>query len=252
MRIYGRINLRIKNRMQNDTSQFVGNIIPLQNIQTNVSGIDRVSALATDVAAIKSMINTDTNRIFTNTLTSYTTGGSISITSPINLCNVGLTSNSVSVIGSSSGSLSNLSSVLTMYPTNGFTSTVMKIATASISSALTVSESGNLVVSGSGSFGGICYATQFVTLSDMMAKSGIREWRSPVLADLQKIRPYIFKYDGLPREDIGLMAQEIGAIWPALVKDGVKGSYVNYDGVVALLVKAVQELAGRVSTLERV
>lgn len=247
----------MKNRMQNDTSQFVVNIVPLQNIQTNVSGIDRVSALASDVNAIKNMINTDTNRIFTNGLTSYTTGGTISVTSPINLSNVGLTSNSVPILGTGSGSISNLNSVLTMYPTNGLTSTVMKIETASITSAMTVSEGGNLVVSGSGSFGGICYATQFVTLSDMMAKTGVREWRSPVLADLQKIRPYIFKYDGLDGfagfagEDIGLMAQEIGAIWPSLVKDGVKGSYVNYDGVVALLVKAVQELVGRVSSLER-
>ena len=239
----------MKNRMQNDTSQFVVNIVPLQNVQSNVSGVDRVSALATDVAAIKRLVNTDTNRIFTNTLTSYTTGG-ISVTSPINLCNVGLTSNSVNVLGTASGSLSNLSSVLTMYPTSGYTSTVMKIATGSTSSALSVSEGGNLVVSGSGSFGGICYATQFVTLSDMMAKTGVREWRSPVLADLQKIRPYIFKYDGVASEDIGLMAQEVGLIWPQLVKDGVKGSYVNYDGLVALLLKAVQELAGRVSTLE--
>jgi len=238
----------MKNRMQNDTSQFVVNIVPLQNVQSNVSGVDRVSALASDVAAIKRLVNTDTNRIFTNTLTSYTTGG-ISVTSPINLCNVGLTSNA-NVLGTASGSLSNLSSVLTMYPSNGFTSTVMKIATGSTSSALSVSEGGNLAVSGSGTFGGICYATQFVTLSDIMAKTGVREWRSPVLDNLQKIRPYIFKYDGVASEDIGLMAQEVGLIWPQLVKDGVKGSYVNYDGVVALLVKAVQELAGRISSLE--
>jgi hypothetical protein len=132
----------------------------------------------------------------------------------------------------------------------------MNIATASIGSALTVSEGGNLTVGGqlsvggSGSFGGICYATQFVTLSDMMAKTGMREWRSPVLADLQKIRPYIFRYDGFSGEDIGLLAQEVGGVWPQLIKEGVKGSYVNYDGVVAMLLKAVQELGARVSTLE--
>lgn len=237
--------------MQNDTSQFVVNIIPLQNIQANVSGVDRVSALASDVAAIKNMVNTDTNKIFTNTLASYTTGGTISIVSPMNLCNVDLTSNSATVIGTgTAGTLSNVSSVLTMYPTNGSLSTVMQVATASISSAMTVSEGGNLFVSGSGSFGGICYATQFVTLSDMLAKSGVREWRSPVLGDLQKIRPYVFKYDGWAAEEIGLMAQEVNAVWPLLVKEGVKGKYVNYDGVVAMLMKAVQELAGRVSTLE--
>lgn len=237
--------------MQNDTSQFVVNIVPLQNIQTNVSGVDRLSALASDVAAIKNMVNTDTNRIFTNTLTSYTTGG-ISVTSPLNLCNVGITSNSVSFLGSASasGSLSNLSSVITMYASKGFTSTVMKIGTASISSAVTVSEEGNLTVSGSGSFNGICYAMQFVTLSDIIAKTEVREWRSPVLSDLHKIHPYIFKYDTSSSEDIGLMTQEVGAIWPQLIKQGVKGAYMNYDGVVAILVKAVQELGARISTLE--
>lgn len=240
----------MKNRMQNDTSGFIVNIVPLQNVQANVSGVDRVSALATDVAAIKKLVNTDTNKIFTNALASYTTGGTISVTSPINLCNVALTSNATNVLGTTSGVLSNLSSILTMYPTNSPLSTVMQIGTASISTAMTLSENGNLTVSGSGSFGGICYATQFVTLSDMMAKTGVREWRSPVLADLQKIRPYIFKYDGLASEDIGLMAQEVGGIWPQLIKEGVKGSYVNYDGLVALLLKAVHELAGKVSTLE--
>jgi hypothetical protein len=236
--------------MQNDTSQFIVNIVPLQNVQAGVSGVDRVSALANDVAAIKKLVHTDTNKIFTNALASYTTGGTISVTSPINLSNVGLTSNATNVLGAATGSLSNLSSVLTMYTTNSPLSTVMKVATASISTAMTLSEGGSLVVSGSGTFGGICYATQFVTLSDMIAKTGVREWRSPVLADLQKIRPYIFKYDGLASEDIGLMAQEVGAIWPQLIKEGVKGSYVNYDGLVALLLKAVQELGARVSTLE--
>ena len=46
------------------------------------------------------------------------------------------------------------------------------------------------------------------------------------------------------------MAQEVGAIWPQLIKDGVKGEYVNYDGMLAILLKAVQELSARVSTLE--
>ena len=84
----------------------------------------------------------------------------------------------------------------------------------------------------------------------MNAKTGVREWRAPVLADLQKIRPYIFKYGGSDTNDIGLLAQEVGEVFPSLVKEGVKGVYVNYDGMVALLMKAVQELASRVSTLE--
>jgi len=89
-----------------------------------------------------------------------------------------------------------------------------------------------------------------VTLSDILAKTAIREWRSPVLSDLQKIHPYIFNYTDISGVNIGLMAQEVGAVWPELIKDGVKGAYVNYDGVVGILIKAVQELGARVSTLE--
>lgn len=233
--------------MQNDT-RFVVNIVALQNVQSNVSGLDSTSGLSNDVAAIKKLVDTNLNKIYTNSLASYTTGGTISVTSPINLCNVGITSNA-NGLGKSSNALSNVSSVLTIYATQNPLSTVMNVATASFSSAMTLSQGGDLTVSGSGSFG-ICYATQFVTLSDMMAKTGVREWRSPVFADLQKIRPYSFTYDGFAGEHIGLMAQEIGTIWPQLIKEGVKGAYVNYDGMVAMLLKAVQELGARVSTLE--
>lgn len=239
--------------MQNDMSQFIVNIVPLQNIQTNVSGLDATTVLSGEIEAIKKIVNPTLNKIYTDTIASYTTGGTINVVSPLNLSNVSLTSNLTTTMGDTSATTSNLTnsnSALTMYATNGSLSTVLTIATRSLTSAITVSEGGNLSVTGSGTFGGICYATQFVTLSDMMAKTGVREWRSPVLADLQKIHPYIFKYEGSIQEDIGLMAQEVGAIWPQLIKDGVKGEYVNYDGMLAILLKAVQELSARVSTLE--
>lgn len=234
-------------------SQFIVNIVPLQNIQTNVSGLDATTVLSGEIEAIKKIVNPTLNKIYTDTIASYTTGGTINVVSPLNLSNVSLTSNLTTTMGDTSATTSNLTnsnSALTMYATNGSLSTVLTIATRSLTSAITVSEGGNLSVTGSGTFGGICYATQFVTLSDMMAKTGVREWRSPVLADLQKIHPYIFKYEGSIQEDIGLMAQEVGAIWPQLIKDGVKGEYVNYDGMLAILLKAVQELSARVSTLE--
>jgi len=203
--------------MQNDTSQFLVNIIPLQNVQTNVSGTDDITVLTNSVTAIQQMVNTDTNTIRTNFLQSFTSNTSINVLSPLNLCNVGITSND-----------------------NPFTTT-------DFSASITTS---SITVNGSGTFSGICYAQQFVTLSDMLRKKDVREWRSSVLPDMNKLHPYIFSYD--TGYDIGLMAQEVEAVWPYLVKEGVKGKYVNYDGMVAMLVKAVQELAGRVSTLEGV
>ena len=205
--------------MQNDTSKFLVNIIPLQNVQTNVSGIDDTTVLSNSVVAIQQMVNTDTNTIRTNFLQSFTSNTSINVLSPLNLCNVGITSND-----------------------NPYTTTTTDLYVSSITTS-------SITVNGSGTFSGICYAQQFVTLSDMLRKKDVREWRSSVLPDMNKLHPYIFSYD--TGYDIGLMAQEVESVWPYLVKEGVKGKYVNYDGMVAMLVKAVQELSARVSTLEK-
>lgn len=205
--------------MQNDTSKFVVNIIPLQNVNTTVSGTNAINVLSNNIVAIQQMVNTSNNSIRTNTIQSYTSNTSVNFISPINLSNVGITSNG------------------TPYTTYGASLTASSLTVSSITGV-------------SGDFSGIVYAQQFVTLSDILAKTSIREWRSPVLSDLQNIHPYIFNYGDMPTQDIGLMAQEVGAIWPDLIKESVKGKFVNYDGMVGLLVKAVQELVGRVSTLE--
>ena len=204
--------------MQNDTSKFVVNIIPLQNVNTSISGTSAVNVLSNNIVAIQQMVNTSNNTIRTNTIQSFTSNTSVNFISPINLCNIGITSNG------------------SPYATYGGTITTSSLTTSSI-------------VGVSGAFSGIVYAQQFVTLSDILAKTAVREWRSPVLSDLVKIHPYIYNYGDAATQDIGLMAQEVEEVWPQLIKDGVK-KYINYDGVVALLVKAVQELGSRVSTLE--
>ena len=236
----------IRKQMQNDTSKFVVNIIPLQNVNSNTSGLNATTSLANQVVALRQMINTDTKTVYANNLASFTTGNSINLLSPLNLCNVGITSNS-EIYSASASALANGSNSMQIYNTSSPASTVMDFTTASTASTasiLTLTQGGNL------SIGGICYAQQFVTLSDMNSKTGVREWRAPVLADLQKIRPYIFNYEGSSDRSLGLLSQEVGEVFPSLVKEGVKGVYVNYDGMVALLIKAVQELSGRVSTLE--
>ena len=238
--------------MQNDTSKFVVNIIPLQNVNSNTSGLNATTNLANQVVALRQMINTDTKTVYANNLASFTTGAAIGVLSPLNLCNVGITSNSLPYASASSiTTLANGSNSMQIYNTNSAASTVMEFTTASASNTSSVNASIlSLTQGGNLSIGGICYAQQFVTLSDMNAKTGVREWRAPVLADLQKIRPYIFTYASSSDRSLGLLAQEVSEVFPSLVKEGVKGVYVNYDGMVALLIKAVQELSLRVSTLE--
>jgi hypothetical protein len=222
--------------MQNDVSKFVGNIVPLQNVQANSSGLDSTAVLSNSITAIQQMIKTDSKTVLANTIASYTSNSVITFKSPINFCNVAspqITNNSASLLSAASG-----------------TSTLSSITT-SVGGNLQVS---SLTVDGSGTFGGICYAQQFVTLSDMNAKQGVREWRSPVLSSLSNIHPYIFSYTQGQAADnsqaIGLLAQEVEAIYPQCVRGVNSTSYVNYDGMVAILLKAVQELGARVSSLE--
>jgi hypothetical protein len=223
--------------MQNDVSKFVANIVPLQNVQANASGLDSTSVLSNSITAIQQMIKTDSKTVLANTIASYTSNSVITFKSPINFCNVAspqITNNSASLLSAAASGTSTLSSI-----------------TISVGGNLQVS---SLTVDGSGTFGGICYAQQFVTLSDMNAKQGVREWRSPVLSSLSNIHPYIFSYTQGQAADnsqaIGLLAQEVQAIYPQCVRGIKSTSYVNYDGMVAILLKAVQELGARVSSLE--
>ena len=219
-------------RMQNDTTRFVANIIPLQNINTNVGGTNPTTILSNTVVGLQQMINTDTRTVKTNFLQSYTTGSQIGVLSGLNLCNVGITSNG----NSFSGVTSNL---------------VVSSLTTSVLNA------SSITVATSGTFGGICYAQQFVTLSDVLAKKDVQEFTGSVLNGIHEISPYWFSYSGKGQEQkqtLGLLAQEVEMVWPALVTPGYGSEsatkYVNYDGLVAVLVKAVQELSEEVRILK--
>jgi hypothetical protein len=212
--------------MQNDTSGYVVNIVPLQNVQTNVSGLDPTATLTTEVAAIRRMVDTQAKRVYTNSIASFTPGGTVNFVSP--------TSGATGTSGASSNIGAGTTS-LRAYDSNGAYALELTSGTTSL---FKVGQDG------------ICYAQQFVTLSDVMAKSNMREWTSSVMDTLGLIRPYSFNYIG-GVESIGLLAQEVEAVYPQLVRESGSTKYVNYDGMVAVLLKAVQELGERVRVLER-
>jgi len=213
--------------MQNDTSGYVVNIVPLQNVQTNVSGLDPTATLTTEVAAIRRMVDTQTKRVYTNSIASFTPGGTISFVSPTSGATGTGSSGASSNIGAGATSLR-------VYDSNGAYALEL---TSGTSSLFKVGQTG------------ICYAQQFVTLSDVMAKRNMREWTSSVVDTLGSIHPYSFNYIG-GVESIGLLAQEVEAVYPQLVRESGSTKYVNYDGMVAVLLKAVQELGERVRVLE--
>jgi O-glycosyl hydrolase len=71
--------------MQNPTSGLVVNIVPLQNVQANSSGLDATAVLSKQVVAIQGMVDTTKKQINVNYISAFTGGNTIQVTSPINL-----------------------------------------------------------------------------------------------------------------------------------------------------------------------
>lgn len=269
--------------MQNDTTQFVVNLIPLQNIQTNTSGLDATTILSNDVANLQQMVNFEQKRIYTDFLGSYTTGNSIQVLSPLNLSNVGITSNGAATSlgggGGATSTLTNQSTSLTLFGTTNALSTAIGFSVGSrtvfrlggtgnglfydsgrqatetrISSMNFIAdraELSTLTVSNTGSFGGVCSAQQFITLSDIRTKRDIVRVGSNFASGIDNLHAYTYSYDGESRRDLGLLAQELEFEYPLTISEGPDSKkYLKYDAIVSILVEAVRDLRSRVRTLE--
>ncbi len=213
--------------MQNDTSQFVVNIIPLQNIQTNTSGLDATTELSNAVANIQQMVNFDQKRVYTDYLSAYTTNGTIQVLSPMNMSDVPLTLSGVDFSGATGGGSLTVSS-------------------------LTVG--GNITIAGSGTFTGSVSATSFITLSDRAAKTDIVHFDRSALSVLQGIQPYMFRYtvgSDMTTPTLGVLAQEVQDVCPeATVLDAKGVRYVNYDSLLAVCIGAIKELKAEITQLK--
>jgi hypothetical protein len=225
---------------QNDVSRFVANIIPLQNIQTNSGGTTDTGNLSNAVAELQTMVDYTQKRINTNFMSAYDTGATIQVLSPMNMSNGSFTIGGDVVTagggsGSGSSSISTItagSSAISLFNTN-IQMDVGGVSTLSLTS-------GNAV------FSGDVYAQQFITLSDMSFKTNIRSFERPVLEGVLKLEPKIFQYNGKEQDEIGLLAQEVEAIFPECVKDSAGKKYINYQALTVLLLKAVKELAAKI------
>lgn len=133
-----------------------------------------------------------------------------------------------------------------------------------INSTGTLVTNGNLGVGVSPSYpadiNGACHASSFPTSSDERLKRDV-ENLTDVLPRLERIHPVRFRWDREAgrragreypeREEIGLIAQEVEREFPELVTvwrgaDGQSYRAVDYGRMVAVLVRAIQELAHRI------
>lgn len=239
--------------MQSGLSPFLVNIIPLQNVVTNTSGIDPVESLSNSVAALQAVVNTSNRTIYTDFISAYTPGGSVVMESPL------ITANGTAVTGGGATSLQGTSGFVT---TNGGvslgvgTTVIFELgATGDIlvtnGGTMTVSSMNfqtDLITTSTIVVGGTCFAQNFVTLSDAGVKSQISTLTQ--IHGFDGIGTYKFKYSSGGQEEIGLLAQEVEAIYPECVLENGGVKYIKYNAVVALLLAAVRGLEERIRGLE--
>ena len=91
--------------------------------------------------------------------------------------------------------------------------------------------------------------------SDRKLKEDIREIKS-ALDNICKLKPSIFKWKdvnpGVEKTDnLGLIAQDVHEIYPEVVKDNGDCLSLEYTGLIAPIIKAIQELTERISKIEK-
>jgi hypothetical protein len=173
------------------------------------------------------------------------------------------TTNTLSVLGATTISgltTTNTLSVLGATTISGLTTT----NTLSVLGATTIV--GSLSVSGSVTMGGLTFvdlvlsnlsaagtvtAGTFNASSDYRIKTNVAKLTSIINIDnLNPVKYYNIRSE---KEDIGLIAHELQEYFPFLVtgkKDGEEIQTVNYNGLIGVLIKEVQELKKRVFVLE--
>ena len=109
-----------------------------------------------------------------------------------------------------------------------------------------------LDVSGNGRFTGTVNAATFNTTSDYRIKESVKLIDENYTID--KLRPVIYINKQTLKTDMGLIAHELQECYPFLVngeKDGNEKQSVNYIGLIALLIKEMQEFKKEIHHLKK-
>ena len=238
--------------MQSGLNPFVVNILPLANIQSNTSGLDNTTLLSNAISNLQTLVSPSNKTVYTNYVASYT-APTITILSPLTLCNVEILYNGINLFDSLFNVPSTLGTVSSFITA---TSNIVMVGSTFIGgpvltnlllgSTITANTLQTSTLTASTINTGTCSAKQFITLSDERAKTNISSFSVGALRD---IKTYSFNYHDSSTKEIGLLAQELEA-YPECVVDGPEGKYIKYDAVVALLVGAVRDLERRVSRLD--
>ena len=250
--------------MATNASPFVVNIVDLQNISLNITGISQASQLTQaqeQIANIQQMVNYDTKTILANNITSFTTGEQVNFLADINLSNTSLYSNGTTVQTTDNSIISTIGNTNSYINVNNNASTISFITAGTQNLQITstgmlkytsspthfstgIDIAGFLYVSESG------FAKNFVSLSDKAMKTNIQPFFTTV-NDVLKLEPCTFTWKTNGSHDIGFIAQEVQAVWPELVTEGSNGLIgLAYSRFVPLLLESIRELNDRLTVVE--
>jgi hypothetical protein len=215
-------------------SNYILNIVELQNTVTNITGQSPLNILSNQVVQIQEMVNTQTKQVSADILSAFTSNGAIQVISPLVLTNGTTLSGTggTSTLGTASTSLTLDTAGGLSFVQNGSVST------------FTILSSGNAI------FGSTITAANFITASDARLKTNIRSITDyeTVLSAVNGVY-YRWKEGGEP--DVGLLAQEVAAVLPEAVTTNQHGFLgVAYHKLVPVLIEAVKNLQDRVASLE--
>ena len=96
---------------------------------------------------------------------------------------------------------------------------------------------------------GVLSAKEFDTLSDARYKADI-ETIEGAMAKVNNLRGVEYNWKSNGDASVGVIAQEVQAVYPQLTTESEERLSVNYNGLVGLLIQAVKELSAEVEELK--
>lgn len=243
-------------------SNYILNIVELQNVITNVSGTTPMQTLSNTVTNIQKMVNFDQKKILANTIGSYN-GSTIQFVNSLNMAsNTSITQNGQALTSGAFSTIGNGPSQ------QGFFSTTTAVPAITMSvGAPTVSP---FVVLGNGTLqfpiAGTPVAGRYLTCMDGL---GTAEWQDPApppsdarlkhdiepLADsaaiLEGLHGVRFKWNVSGNPDVGVIAQDVMRVLPEAVHSTNEYYAVNYVKIIPVLIEAIKGLQARIDVLEK-
>jgi hypothetical protein len=251
-------------------SNYVLNIVELNNVVTNITGLSGNAALSNAVSQLQEMVIYNEKRIATNTISKFNTTP-IQIIDNLNLSNATLTVNGTTVAGTSYTSISTIGngpSYMNFASTIAIGANAITFAAGGsnvgyITTGGTFAVSGPMILSGTGTPG----LGKYLTCMDAL---GTAQWQVPAMPSdmrwktdistiqnhgliLERIRGVRFRWTDSGKEDVGVIAQDLMPVLAEAVIEGREGvpHQVSYHKIIPVLVEALKDLKARVAELEK-